>query len=291
MTIEFLSSKGLDEEVNYGDCIIVNDSNHLIVYDCGSEAFADQVIKYMENNNIEKVDIILSHNDSDHFKGIPKLIELGKVNSITTLLLLKYVDEIYENIEDNRKTRESIKKQIAELYSNIYSLSGNNLQDALDDSTFISNNIKIVGPDKEYFIEAVSKHLDTRESDSIDGETIMNAISIQLELDINGNKVLLTGDSNYEAIKGKIRNYDAIQLPHHGKDRQAQDIFEENEGRNRVIYLVSDNTGNSNGGSDNLYKLPTSGYRIKNTQDGSIKIDSSNFELDRKGCLGILWDM
>jgi hypothetical protein len=286
MEIKILSSKGLDETVNYGDCIIVNVNNKLVIYDCGSEEFADEVIQYMKDNNIDKADIVLSHNDSDHFKGITKLVDEGKVNSITTLLLLKYVDDIYDKINDKRKTRDSIKKQIEELYSNIYSLSGNNLVDALGDNEYLPNNMRVVGPDKDYFIEAVSKHLDTRESDSIDGETIMNAISVQLEIDINGRKLLLTGDSNFEAIKDKIREYDAIQLPHHGKDKQADNIFEENKGRNNVLYLVSDNTGNSNGGSDNLYKLPTTGYRIKNTKNGEIIVNYNSFSVERCGNLG-----
>lgn len=286
MEIKILSSKGLDETVNYGDCIIVNVNNKLVIYDCGSEEFADEVIQYMKDNNIDKADIVLSHNDSDHFKGITKLVDEGKVNSITTLLLLKYVDDIYDKMNDKRKTRDSIKKQIEELYSNIYSLSGNNLVDALGDNEYLPNNMRVVGPDKDYFIEAVSKHLDTRESDSIDGETIMNAISVQLEIDINGRKLLLTGDSNFEAIKDKIREYDAIQLPHHGKDKQADNIFEENKGRNNVLYLVSDNTGNSNGGSDNLYKLPTTGYRIKNTKNGEIIVNYNSFSVERCGNLG-----
>ena len=112
MEIKILSSKGLDETVNYGDCIIVNVNNKLVIYDCGSEEFADEVIQYMKDNNIDKADIVLSHNDSDHFKGITKLVDEGKVNSITTLLLLKYVDDIYDKINDKRKTRDSIKKQI-----------------------------------------------------------------------------------------------------------------------------------------------------------------------------------
>lgn len=287
MEIKFLSSKELDETVNYGDCIIINDNNQLVIYDCGSEKFADEVIQYMNDNNIDKADIVLSHNDSDHFNGIPKLVEEGKVNSITTLLLLKYVDDIYDKINDKRKTRDSIKAQIEELYSNIYSLSGNNLVDALSDNECLPNNMKVVGPDKDYFIEAVSKHLDTRESDSIDGETIMNAISVQLEIDVNDKKLLLTGDSNFEAIKDKIRKYDGIQLPHHGKDKQAGDIFAENNGRSSVLYLVSDNTGNSNGGSDNLYKLPTTGYRIKNTKDEEIIVNYSSFLVEGCGNLGL----
>ena len=286
MEIIVLSDKEYeDKDKRYGDSIIVNYGNGLLVYDCGSEEHADRILSYMNKNGIDKLNIVLSHNDSDHFNGIPLLIESKKVNMVITLLLLKYVDEIWEKIDDKRKTRESIKKQIEDLYDNIYTLSGNNLKDALDTDLFIDDNIKVVGPSKEYFLEAVAKQLDGRESNEIDKETVMNAISIQLEVNFGNNKVLLTGDANFESLKDKVRNYDGIQLPHHGKEEQATSIFSENGGRNGVLYFISDNTGNTNGGSD---ELDTTGHRVRNTKDGDIYINENDLTLDNKkrGTLG-----
>lgn len=279
-----LSAKNLTEEKNYGDCTIIDYGQGVVVYDCGCEEFANEVIRYIDDKGFEKVDIVLSHNDADHFDGIPTLIKNNRVASITTLLLFKYVDEIYEKIDDHRKTRDSIKKQIEELYDNIFSLSGNNLRDALGEDLFITNEIKVVGPDKDYFIEAVAKHLDTTESDYIDGETIMNAISIQLQISFGNQLLLLTGDANIEAINNKVTNYDAIQLPHHGKPKWAEEIFELNKGRNSVTYLVSDNTKSSNGGSDDL---STQGHRVKNTKNGEIIFDNNSFEIKTTGNYGI----
>ena len=54
------------------------------------------------------------------------------------------------------------------------------------------------------------------------------------------------------------------------------------------IYIVSDNTGGSNGGSDNLNKK---GHRVFNTKDSNnITINSPFFSsnsIRRKGTLGI----
>lgn len=282
MKIKVLSSYKLDDEKNYGDCLIIDTGKQLIIYDCGSEEFAHEVIKYMNSHGYEKADVVLSHNDADHYNGIGVLVNEKKVNTITTLLLLKYVDDILKRIDDDRKTRESLKRQIKELYDNINELSGNNLKDALDSELYLSDNVKIVGPDLDYALDAVAKQLDTTEGDTIDGETIMNAISIQLEINMNGKKVLLTGDANYEAIKDKIRDYDCIQLPHHGKKKHADDIFEKNSGRNKVIYLVSDNTGNTNGGSDDL---KMTGHIIKNTKYGEINLDEQSLSITSKGTL------
>ena len=286
MKIKILSSKDYENsEKNCGDCILIDTGDKVIAYDCGCEEHAKRVINYLTENKYEKVYVILSHNDSDHFEGLKFLIDKSKVHSITTILLLKHIDDILDEIDDKRRTRESIKKLVSEYFDNIYSLSGNNLIDSMDESYIIDPCINFVGPSYDYLLEAVSKALDNSESDNIDMETIVNAISVQVEIIIGNHKVLLTGDASFNSIKDKITEYDAIQLPHHGKKDQADKIFEINEGREDVIYIVSDNTGNSNGGSDDLMKNCV-GKRIKNTKSGDIDLDESSFVNKIKGCYG-----
>lgn len=289
MRIIFLSSKNYENsEKNCGDCIIIDTGTKAIIYDCGCDEHAQYVINYLKGK-YDKAYVILSHNDSDHFNGLKYLIDYGNVHSITTVLLLKHIDDILDEIDDGRRTREGIKKQISEYFDNIYSLSGNNLNDSLDESLVLDPCVNIVGPDYDYLIEAVAKALDNSESDNIDMETIVNAISVQVEVIIGNHKLLLTGDASFAAIESKIREYDAIQLPHHGKYEQAKKIFEKNDGREDVIYIVSDNTGNSNGGSDELMS-ECIGKKIKNTKNGEIIIDSNSFENHKTGYYGI-WDM
>ena len=107
MKILILSSQQCeDKNVNNGDCFIIDNGQELVLYDCGNEYYAQFVIEYMEDNGYDTVKVVLSHNDDDHFKGIPKLVKEGKVSEITTVLLLKYVDEILDIIDDGRKSRE-----------------------------------------------------------------------------------------------------------------------------------------------------------------------------------------
>lgn len=285
--LKILSSKDYkDNNKNFGDCIIIDTGQKAIVYDCGCEEHAQRVIEYLNDNNYEKADVILSHNDADHFDGLKKLIDNEKVSTITTVLLLKHIDDILDKIDDKRRTRESIKRQISEYFDNIYALSGNNLNDSLDDNFYLDSCLNFVGPDYDYLLEAVAKALDNKESDNIDMESIVNAISVQVELCIGNYKVLLTGDASYNAIADKIGKYDAIQLPHHGKYQHALKIFEKNDGREDVIYIVSDNTGNSNGGSDELMKKSI-GKKIKNTINGEINININSFKIFNAGCYGL----
>ena len=272
MEIKVLSSKEYEEkEKNYGDCIIIHHNANVIVFDCGSEEHAIRVKDFLKGKDINNVYVILSHNDEDHFKGIQWLRENVEIKGIYTILLLKYVDEIYEEINDKRRTREALREQILKLYDNVAKLSGENLKDIYEEKISI-DGVDIVGPNKDYMITAVAHQLDGRESDQIDSETIFNAISVQVRLNINGKTVLLTGDASYPSIEDKIDKYDSIQLPHHGKKKQAEEIFDKlSEKNSKITYIVSDNTGNSNGGSDDL---DTKGKIVYNTKNyGDIDVD------------------
>ena len=279
MKVTFLSAQSYeDPSKNNGDCIIVDTGSELVIYDCGCEEHAKRAIEYMDDNGYSEAKLVLSHNDSDHFDGIPYLIEQGVVSEVYTLLLLKYKDELLDKINDKRRTRDSIAKSIEDIYSNIYSLSGKvDLKDIFTDKD-VANGVSILGPGKEYSLDAVAKRIDSRESDDIDKETIVNAVSTQVSVDFGSRKkLLLTGDSSFEAIKDVVKSHSAIQLPHHGKLEQAEDIFAEKD--NNTIYFVSDNTGDSNGGSDNLKKTHPRGYAIYNTISGDQLCDAALFKV------------
>lgn len=275
----FLSSRNYnDPSKNCGDCILIDTSSELIIFDCGCEDHAKQVEDYMIDHNYSTAKIVLSHNDADHFDGIPYLVDKGLISEVYTLLLLKYKDDLLDLIDDGRRNRNSIAKSIEEIYDNIYSLSGKvTLKDIFTDTT-VTSDIIIPGPDKDYSLNAIAKNIDSRESDHIDKETIVNAVSTQLSVTFAQNKkLLLTGDSSFKAIEDTIKTHSAIQLPHHGKLDQAEDIFSVKD--NNTIYYVSDNTGNSNGGSDKLREKYPRGHVIYNTLNGDQLCTSDSFKV------------
>ena len=101
---------------NYGDCFMIDTGDELVIYDCGSEEHAMRVIEYMDDHGYNQAKLILSHNDADHFDGIPKLLEEKRLSYIYTTLLLKYKENILEIMNDGRKTKKSIGKDILEKY-------------------------------------------------------------------------------------------------------------------------------------------------------------------------------
>ena len=90
MVVTFLSANGYsDPSKNNGDCILVDNGSELVIYDCGCEEHARRVVEYMDTHAYSKAKLVLSHNDADHFDGIPYLIEQDKLSAVYTLLLLK----------------------------------------------------------------------------------------------------------------------------------------------------------------------------------------------------------
>ena len=281
MEIKVLGVSGYEKagEKNYGDCIIIDNGSELLIYDCGSEEHAKVVEDYMDKEGYDQAVFLLSHNDDDHFMGVNYLLEHNRVSEIWTILLLKYKDRILKAIGDGRKNKEHLAEQILQLFDNIASLSGENLKDTYEEggiNTEIIAGVTVAGPDIEYMIDrVVAKALDTTEGDTIDKESVTNATSIQIKVQISTHKVLLTGDSAFEGIQDNLKDCDVIQLPHHGKQLQADKIFEAKEKEVDTVYLVSDNTGNSNGGSDDMMKNSRKSHIVWNTKEkGTITVTS-----------------
>ena len=284
MNTLMLSSKSYKEskEHDFGDCFISDNGNDVVVFDCGSNEHAEKVIEYLEKNYgpDKRAIIVLSHNDSDHFNGIPKLIEENKVEKVYTILLLKYYEELLEEIDDDRKTKDSIKKQILERYSNIASLGEQGLLQNIynEDDSFVQicNGIEVVGPSKEYVLEVAGQALDSRQGDSIDNETTVNAASVQISINLGTSKLLLVGDASTKAIEENAKEHQIIQIPHHGRLDHAEDLFEIKKDDKDTVYLISDNKGSSSGGSEELIsKGKNKGHTIFNTRIEDTKTINS----------------
>lgn len=276
MKITFMSDKGYnDKTANHGDCILVDTGSSLVIYDCGCEEHAERVLAYMKKAGYTQAEFILSHNDADHFDGLPYLIEAGVISHVYTLLLLKekYRKKLLQ-IMGNYIKDETLVKRIETVYDNIYSLGGSvTLEDALELPS-VCTGISIIGPELDAALEAVAKHLDNREGNTLDGETIHNAICFQVKIKMDdGKHMLLCGDSAFSMVEPNLKYASYIQLPHHGKYEIAEKIFECKDGHKHIgtKYYVSDNTGTTNGGSDTL-KTKDYGRDVTYTTDGDIPV-------------------
>lgn len=269
MKLKALSHYDGDMDERFGDCILLYNTQSVIVYDCGHTRHAKAVETFLGNNaNITTVNIVVSHNDSDHTDGVCELLDwLHSHDKYTVQVFshqyLKHVDTILDKVDDGRRNRESLKRSLLAEFDNIKKIIETAQKynfstiEALQGISI--GSCTIVGPTVDEFTDVAAKAVDNRESNNIgEGdaqETVMNAASVQLKCKLDdGRYVLLCGDASPDYIKN-IETYCYIQLPHHGQEADAKAIFKRLGGSAYIKeYLISDNTGSSrtSGGSDSL---------------------------------------
>lgn len=306
MRLKALSHYNGDTDTRFGDCIMISNSTQLIVYDCGHEKHAEAVGDFLRNNTfVKEVHIVVSHNDSDHIDGIIPLMDYlaseGYETTLYTALYLKHASEVERLLDDGRRNKKSICDHILKIFSNIAEIVekaqeyGFSVKDANKGVTLAT--AEIVGPLEDEFVEVVAKAIEEDGTGTINGETVMNAASVQLKFTLdNQNKVLLCGDAAPRYLKN-LNSYDVIQFPHHGQYKDGVEILDclGDESYSKE-YLISDNTGSgkTSGGSGELVDyMKKENYKTAyNTLDGivSLPIQSTASSTTTKGVrLGVFF--
>lgn len=285
MKLKALSHYNGDIDTRFGDCILMYDTASLIVYDCGHSNHADEVECFLRNNtSITKIYIVVSHNDSDHTDGIIELMDYlyeERYNvTLFTSLYLKSAKKVLDILDDDRRTLPATKEHILETFNNIRDIvekaekCGFDVKDATVNTKVYEG--KIVGPTEDEFVEVVAQAIEDDNVTKIEGETVMNAASVQLTCSLdNSQSALLCGDASPSYLHN-LDSYDIIQLPHHGQLDDAKKIFEVLSDSYTKTYLISDNTGSgqTSGGSDNLVEYMKEEYynSALNTNTGVVCI-------------------
>lgn len=290
MKLKALSHYDGDNDTRYGDCILLYDNSSLIVYDCGHARHAQEVENFLEDNSqLSQVYIVISHNDSDHTNGVIELLEYlyNEQYTVTVYssLYLKSARKVIDVLDDERRTLPATKERILKKFDNIKEIVekaqeyGFTVKDAVVNTKVATGTI--VGPTEDEFVEVVAQAIEDDSVTKIEGETVMNAASIQLKCELDGAQmILLCGDASPSYLYN-LDSYEIIQLPHHGKLDDAQRIFEELKDSYSKIYLVSDNTGSgaTSGGSDKLVEYMQEEYYTPalNTRNGVVDIPKKGF--------------
>lgn len=291
MKLKALSHYDGDMNTRFGDCILLYDSNTLIIYDCGHTKHSETVKSFLQSTpSVSQIHIVISHNDSDHTGGVLDLLDYLNDNnyntSVYSSLYLKHTKEIMEILDDDRRTKSATREHILENFNNIakiikkaedYSFT---IVDATVGTTVAS--AKIVGPTEEEFVAVVAQAIKDDTVTQIEGETVMNAASIQLKSILtDGKVVLLCGDASPSYLHD-LDSYNIIQLPHHGQLDDAKAIFQElGDSVYRKTFLISDNTGSAenSGGSVKLKSyMQEERYNVAlNTQNGVVELPDEAF--------------
>lgn len=290
MKLKALSHYDDDKDTRYGDCILLYDNTSLIVYDCGHTCHAQEVENFLEANSlISQVYIVVSHNDGDHTNGVIELLQYlyneQYMVTVYSSLYLKSARKVLDVLDDERRTLPATKKHILEKFDNIKEIVekaqeyGFTVKDAAVNTKVAIGTI--AGPTEDEFVEVVAQAIEDDSVTKIEGETVMNAASVQLKCELDGAQtILLCGDASPLYLHN-LDSYEIIQLPHHGKLEDAQRIFEKLKDSYSKTYLVSDNTGSgaTSGGSENLVEYMQEEYYSPalNTKEGEVEIPQKGF--------------
>jgi len=114
---------------------------------------------------VDKVHIVISHNDGDHIDGIEKLMEYlyskGYDVTVYSSLYLKSAKKVLELLDDGRRTLPATKQHILDTFDNIKKIVekaqeyGFSIENAVIGTKVLSGSI--VGPTEDEFAAFESK--------------------------------------------------------------------------------------------------------------------------------------
>lgn len=258
-----------DKGIRVGDCLILYSSTFVIVYDCGHSSHAKYILNFLQKKStIDKVNIVISHNDSDHTDGVVDLLEglyKGKYNNVTVYShhYQNHAEKIKNGVKDGRRTKTGVQKHLEDEYKNTEEIISVTKVFGFESKEIklgeeIETGCTIVGPKEKHFYDSVSKAVDNRVNNIVEkgkgSETVKNAPSVQLSCVLEGKtKMLLCGDACPEYLEN-LDYYDIIQFPHHGQKADGEAVLEKLTCSYNKTFFISDNTGDgvTSGGSDAL---------------------------------------
>lgn len=229
------------------DAIILHTQNHSVIIDCGEKDDGDEVVKYLNENNITNLDyIFITHFDKDHVGGVPEVIKNIDVDNI-----------IVPNYEGNNKEYE---KYISALEKN--DLSATVLTERM---TFVLDDVlfEVFPPQRN----------DYTESD--------NDFSLVISITHGDNTFLFAGDAEADRLTEVIsefgNHYAFLKVPHHGKCNKNTKSF-----INTITpqYSVITDSDKNPADDKTISYLKSVGSEVYTTKNGNVYVCSNGEELE-----------
>ncbi|MCT4584323.1 MAG: MBL fold metallo-hydrolase [Peptostreptococcaceae bacterium] len=183
-------------DVGQGDCtLIITPNKSTILIDSGTENQKERVIKYLNKENIKKIDLLIgTHSDSDHIGSMDKIIKNFEIKKFT---MPNYFDKNKDFIEIINICRKK-NLNIIKAHKNMSFSFDNNI------------SIKFLNPDND--------------------ESNANNSSIASLIKFKNNSFLFLGDIDSKEEMQLLEKYpnlkvDMLKIAHHGSKNSYNNYF------------------------------------------------------------------
>ena len=243
------------------DSFLFEQNGKYAVIDCGTRSTGKDVVKYLQNHGVKKLEFIVgTHPHDDHMGGMYDVLNSFKCKKV-------YIPKVQEGLITTNWYMQLMQK-------------------------ISQDNIKVINPkvnNKFYLGEATFKVVGQLTPD--EAGTNINNYSTVIKVSFGTMDILMTGDAETEVEK-KILESNAnelqceiLKLGHHGSNTSTSDIFLETV--NPQYGLISCEIGNKylHPSTETVIKLKRHKVKLYRTDEtGSVVLTISNndVEFDKK---------
>ncbi len=253
--------------LRFGDLEASREEQTVVIIDGGYKQSGEDLVSHIkEHYGTDIVDlVVLTHPDSDHASGLHVVLEKLTVKKLWMHKPWEHSDGKAIQFEDGRVTDKSIGERLKNALETAYTLcqlaeeKNIPIEEPFTGLLDVTGNIKVAGPTHDYYNELILEFTGMPEikveasqqtflekakekvldwisdnwnidliTDDGDSTSPQNHSSVILHINIEGNRLIFTGDAGRESLKkaadyiGNIEHLDdlaLIQVPHHGSFR------------------------------------------------------------------------
>jgi len=186
-------------DVGQGDCILIESDNHNMLIDCGESSESDEVMAYLQSQNISHLDYVVgTHPHSDHMGGMSSIVDNFEIDNF----LMPYIPD------DDMPTTKYFEKLLVSLDNKNMDIKNPESGDKI--SLGYAEFIVVAPNQKEY--------------------SNTNNYSIGLIMTHGDNSFIFTGDAESSAEEeminnGLLKDIDVYKAGHHGSSTSSSEEF------------------------------------------------------------------
>ncbi|ETT85254.1 MBL fold metallo-hydrolase [Viridibacillus sp. FSL R5-0477] len=243
-------------DIGQGDSILIQSKKENILIDAGNKGAGDEVVAYLQKNNVTTLDAVVStHPDADHVGGLAEVINSIEVKKV-------YAPKVSHTTIAYKNFLTAVKNQGLKITQ---AKTGVEIQ-----TTEENLSLKFIAPVTTY------------------SQSDLNDWSAVLLLQNGNNKFLFTGDAEFPAeddmlAKNLIPQVDVLKVSHHGAEEASSDAFLAKAKPTYAAISVSATNGYGHPTAVTLNRLKKVGAKVYRTdKQGNIVFKSTGSEISVK---------